>query len=526
MDVAPCGGLDRRLVRVEGYELRNAWFNRALVSAGIERASWHPVRGLEENARTIEAVYDYYGRLFARHPYLEWAGMAGMIGPAFYAGFSDLGFVPDAWRRAVIALFGPASRRLAGRVAGDLGFFETTFLTMQKKIFEDQAPMHEAYVADGLPEIERFYGARIIDAATVEAWRQIDTGRRTGDTTLVDRGNRALLFREQLDIIDRFYARMLRHDRPEGEIFTYLLTLAGVPSVPGAHSFPERYPRTFVARLPGAAISVRTPLADGNIALFADRWKLIESDTLPDFLAYIHNHPDEARARVSVPVSLRATRYRLVLQVGRLAAAALTRWKIDVAAAPASPPRLQLRSTKRSLPAEHGYTRIDLTHPPVRGSLGVDADTDSQVWMNARHQPFDVEVALPGGRVYRARAEKAVLLSSARGGAPDRLAVQLPLTGLGATERMIAEYATGWGFPSSAVDTWRAAAQRRASSDRYYSTQVFTPDAVGFVRLEVQVSHHVDEGGFVIVILFSWDSQDTASDHATAPITPAGPHSP
>ena len=139
---------------MEAQELRNAWLDQALQSAGIDRASWRPVRGVEENARTIEAVYGYYGQLFLQHPYLEWAGMAGMIGPAFYAGFADLGVVPDSWRRAVITIFGPASRRLANRLAGDLGFYETTFLTMQKKIFEDQATMHEAYVAGGVGDRE------------------------------------------------------------------------------------------------------------------------------------------------------------------------------------------------------------------------------------------------------------------------------------------------------------------------------------------------------------------------------------
>ena len=217
---------------MEAQELRNAWLDRALQSAGIDRARWRPVRGVEENARTIEAVYRYYGQLFLQHPYLEWAGMAGMIGPAFYAGFTDLGFVPDSWRRAAVTIFGPASGRLANRFAGNLGFYETTFLTMQKKIFEDQATMHEAYVAGGMREIEKFFRARIIDSATRAAWQQIDAGRRSGDTTLIDRGNRTLLLREQLDIIDRLYVRMLRHDRPEGQIFTYLLTLAGVPSVP------------------------------------------------------------------------------------------------------------------------------------------------------------------------------------------------------------------------------------------------------------------------------------------------------
>ena len=44
------------------------------------------------------------------------------------------------------------------------------------------------------------------------------------------------------------------------------------------------------------------------------------------------------------------------------------------------------------------------------------------------------------------------------------------------------------------------------SSDRDYSTHVFTPDDVGFVHLEFQVSHHVREGDFVITALFSWES--------------------
>ena len=162
---------------MDPHELKEALLNRALENAGSSARAWRPARGVEVNRRTIEAVYAYYGRLFLEHPHLEWAGMASMIGPAFLAGFSDVGFLPDAWRRSVHALFGRLPRGLARRGAGDLGFYETTFLTMQKKIFEDQAPMHEAYVADGLPRIEELYRARIIDAATLEAWRQIDAGR-------------------------------------------------------------------------------------------------------------------------------------------------------------------------------------------------------------------------------------------------------------------------------------------------------------------------------------------------------------
>jgi len=500
-----CRAVSRSFVDMEPHELKEALLNRALDRAGIERADWRPARGVDENRRTVEAVYDYYGRLFLDHPHLQWAGMANMIGPAFYAGFRDLGFVPEVWRRALHAVFGRASRSLARRAAGDLGFYETTFLTMQKKIFEDQATMHEAYVAHGTRQIEELYRARIIDAATLEAWRQIDTGRRNSDPALVDRGNRTLLFREQFDIIDRFYLQMFRYHWPEGPTFTYLLTLAGAPSVPGADSYPERYPLTFVARLPRAAVSVRTPLADGNIAVFANRWKLIDDDTLPDYLAFVRDHADEARALVATPVSQRTTRYRLLARADRLVAAALTRWDVDVGPLPAHSRALAVAGTKPLLAAETGGTVLDLSGPPTREAVGFPEGTDSRIWMNPNRRPFDVAVALPGGRVYRARAELAVMLSSSRAGDPDRLTVQLPSAGLEATERLITQYAAEWGFPTEAVAGWRTGAERRPSSDRDYSTHVFTPDDIGFVHLEFQVSHHVRENDFVVAVLFSWE---------------------
>ena len=113
---------------------------------------------------------------------------------------------------------------------------------------------------------------------------------------------------------------MFRHHGPVGLLFTYGLTFAGMPSIPGARSYPERYP--FVARLPGTRADVQTPLPDGNIAMFQDRWKLIDHDTLPRYLAYVRESPEQARKLVATPVSVRMARYRLCAQ-GRLAAAAL-----------------------------------------------------------------------------------------------------------------------------------------------------------------------------------------------------------
>ena len=490
---------------VEARELREAWFRRALDSAGIERRSWRPGRGVGENRRTVEAVYGYYGRLFIEHPYLQWAGLAAMIGPAFYAGFRDLGVLPDAVRGAVIAALGRASRRLAGHAAGDLGFYETTFLAMQKKIFEDQAVMHEAYLAGGVAQIEELYQARIIDTATLQAWRQIDAGRRDPAADPVADGNRTLLFREQHDIIDRYYARMFAYRWPLGRTFTYLLTLAGTPSVPRAQSFPQRYPLRIGARLPPIAISTRTPLADGNIAVFADRWKLIDADTLPAYLAFIRDHPGQARALVATPLSRRVTGYRLLARAGQLAAGALTRWDVDLRAAPPGP-RMPAARPARPFPRA-AATVIDLASAPTRESAGLAAGTASRVWVNPGRAPFDITITLPGGRAYHAHAEMAVMLSSAPTGDPDRLTVQLPPASLDATTRLLGDYAARWGLPADAVTGWRTSAAQRGPGDGYYGTHVFTPPEIGPVHLEFQVSHHVPERAFVVAALFSWHAQ-------------------
>jgi hypothetical protein len=493
------------------HELKEAWLNRALESAGIDRARWDPELGAEDNRRTIEAVYHYYARLYLDNPQLKWAGLAAMIGPAFYAAFRDIGFFPNLARRSVLALSRRASPRLLAWAGGDLGFYERTFLVMQKKIFEDAAPMHEAYLAGGVGEIERLCSARIIDVATLTAWKQIDAGHRGDDAALVDAGNRTLLFREQHDIIDRFYVRMLRHRPPAGAVFTYLSTLVGAPSVPGADSYPQRYPLSFVAQLPRAAITVKTPAADGNIAVFANRWRLIDDDTLPDFFAYVSDHVDDARAMLATPVADRAHPLRLVARAGQLAGNALMGWRVIVSSEPPAPSLAIRRGLRRARSQPDGVV-FGLASPPRREAATLRNDSDSRVWTDRWRRPFDVTVQLPGGRTFSAQAEKAVMLASTRRGDPSRLTVQLPPADADATERAIVDYAVTWGFPTDAADGWRRGVERRRhSSDRDYSTHVFTPDDVGDVHLEFQVADHVREGDLIVTALFSWGDKTPRS---------------
>jgi hypothetical protein len=150
---------------------------------------------------------------------------------------------------------------------------------------------------------------------------------------------------------------------------------------------------------------------------------------------------------------------------------------------------------------------IDLTSPPTRESAGYARDADSKVWINGHRRPFDVDVTLPGGRVYHARAGIAVMVSSIPTGDPDRLIVQLPPASIDTAERLLAALAAEWGFPAAATAAWHTDAKRRESGDRDYSTHVFTADDVGPVHLEFQISHHVRDRESLITALFSWDTR-------------------
>lgn len=278
--------------------LNHFWQREALEAAGIDIDAWDASKGTEANAAIIEQVYTYYGQLFLDHPELQWAGMANMIGPSFAGGFYDLGALRDIAQRVQGAgLPGSPLGGLANLSDAELRFYETTFLSMQKEIFLDQASMHEAYLVGGTAEIDRMQRAGIFDPATGQAWHSIADGVARDDRSLVAAGNTALLHREQWDIIRDDYNKM--RSRPgTGEAFTYAATLVGAPSIPGAHTFAQEFP--VVAPLTTPVIHARigevvTPLPDGNISIAEDRWKLVETDTLPAYQHLLATDPQGVR---------------------------------------------------------------------------------------------------------------------------------------------------------------------------------------------------------------------------------------
>jgi hypothetical protein len=472
-------------------ELRRRWLERAYKKARIDASHWDPSLGVESNRPTIALVYDYYGRLYKGAARLQWAGIAKLIAPSFYAGFLDIGLVPGTKRGLLVWLHRLiAAVRRGARPAGDgLRFFEVTFLRMQRKIFEDQALMHEAYLGGGLPAILELRSAGIIDEATAKAWEQIDGG----DPTRIVDGNRTLLFREQHDIIERYYAKMRGYDPPQGRAFTYLLTLGGSPAIPGAKSyaavFPLKVPRS------GGAVVLTTPLPDGNIAVFANRWDLIAQDTWPAYQRLLADDPAGTRDLIAMPIEKRVGQFRLLRRL-RIILEALLRWRI----------RLRLLVPRRLGVGRTVITAevtIDLTSPPTRALADLPADSDNLTWASTA-TPFPLKVLLPRGLAYTTVARLAVLASSTRGGNPDRLTVKLPSADLEGARTTLDELAETWHADAEEVARWAAAAAQASPGEYAYATRVFRAKPIDFVRLELQVEHHVAEADYVVDVLFSW----------------------
>jgi hypothetical protein len=208
--------------------------------------------------------------------------------------------------------------QLAGMTDQEIRFYETSMLDMNKEIFLDQARQHEAYMNGGIEEINRLRDSGAINADTAKAWAQIDSG----DPELIQEGNTSLLYREQNEIIADDYDAMRNH--PGGEAVTYLVTLAGEPSIPGAKSYPEVFPYTFTVESPGPEnvpftnwdnptqfrTDFTTGFPAGNISDADQRWALIQQDTLPAYQDLLATDPARAEQIIASDFDDRVEQYR------------------------------------------------------------------------------------------------------------------------------------------------------------------------------------------------------------------------
>ncbi|UVJ41696.1 WXG100 family type VII secretion target [Arthrobacter sp. CJ23] len=325
MDAAADSGLIEKSSPEYADFLSDYWNQQAMRDMGIDPTTWDTSKGTEHNWETIKKVYDFYGQAYLSNPDLQWAGMANMIGPSFAGGFKDMAMMRDLAQQIAD---NPASdiplpildqiEQLAGMTDEEIRFYETSMLDMNKEIFLDQARQHEAYMNGGIEEINRLRDSGAIDVRTAESWAQIDSG----DPAQVKEGNTALLYREQNEIIADDYDAMRGH--PGGEAVTYLVTLAGEPSIPGAKSYPEVFPYTFSVESPGPEnvpftnwdnptqfrTDFTTGFPDGNISNAEQRWALIKQDTLPAYQNLLATDPARAREIIGSDFNYRVEQYR------------------------------------------------------------------------------------------------------------------------------------------------------------------------------------------------------------------------
>lgn len=289
------------------------WQDKAAARAGLKLDGWDPQKGFAQTKPYVWGVYNYYKNLQLKNPQLLWAGMAYGIGPSFAAGMQDVaafnGYVQQLQDK-ISSLPAPVADAARGvlnligssgiKVARDL---ETRLLGMQKKIFLDQGMQHEAYLGGGLKAVQELYRAGAIDFHALQAWKDIDLGKRGGKASptdtpraLIEGGNKELLRREQWQIIADDYDQMRALTRLS-PVATYLLTMVGKPSIPGAKSAKDS--------LPVKVGPFKFPAARIDITRADDRWKLIERDTWPAFTSLVNAKPAEYKKMLNTSLDQR-----------------------------------------------------------------------------------------------------------------------------------------------------------------------------------------------------------------------------
>ncbi|WP_431954661.1 hypothetical protein [Nocardia lijiangensis] len=326
--------------------LHQYWLVVSTGNAAIDLAGWDPSRGVRANERTFNQVYVNYLRLTTTHPEFYWAGLAGIAGGSFASGFfdmSDVGGVLDvpgihqlgntvadllrgtpeelvAELPADLRLLATESARLS---AEDVAWYQTRLMIMQKHIFTDLVPMHEAFVALGMPGIDEMYAAGIIDADIRTAWQSITSGTRDGYIDALIR----MTDREQNRVVaDQWDVTAAGRDGI-GRVLTYVSTIAGKPTVPGVRAPGVFAPATVRADLGGRPVALRTALPAFNWADRDGRWTYIMGDLVPRHID-METDPVLAGAVLGESFWNKLARGRLIPRLPELLADLTARWQL------------------------------------------------------------------------------------------------------------------------------------------------------------------------------------------------------
>jgi hypothetical protein len=200
-------------------------------------------------------------------------------------------------------------------------------LVMQKNIFSDLMPMHQAYVDEGLPALEEMQSAGMFGQDVMDAWRDV----ASGDSNRIARGNVALLQREQGVIIRDQWDTVRAYKGDVGEAITYASTVAGSPSVAGVVPPRSFRPLEFTTTLAdGRTATVTLPLPDWNWSVYEERWDYITSQLLPKYRAMVEEDWPRLVATLSVPYEIQLESHRPMVTLPQTLESALSSLKVTV----------------------------------------------------------------------------------------------------------------------------------------------------------------------------------------------------
>lgn len=327
------------------------WLARSTTSAGIDLASWNPRAGVQANRENLIKSYRYYENFQLSHRELQWAGMGGQVGADFGGGLIDFELMSNIYDfpaiqqtsraivKAVTDVAGPtaypllpeglrALARAGSTITGDdLHYILGMILVMQKNIFSDLMPMHQAYVTAGLPALAEMRDAGLFGEDILDAWRDV----ASKDRARIARGNGVLLHREQGVVVKAQWDQVRAYKGDVGEGVTYLSTIAGSPSVAGVIPLRSFDSVNYQVQTPtGQTATVTVPLPNWNWAVFDQRWNYITTQLLPKYAAMVNDHWPTLKAELEVPNGIAIETHRPLMNIPQILQSMLASTKVTV----------------------------------------------------------------------------------------------------------------------------------------------------------------------------------------------------
>ncbi|AGP30416.1 hypothetical protein [Corynebacterium terpenotabidum] len=331
-------------------DLHATWLRRVTDSAGIDLDAWTPRAGVAANTTNLERSYDRYLAFQLDHRELQWAGMGGLSGADFGGGLLDMDVMATVYRingvQPLAQQIVAGVRDAAGQEAvnqlpsglralanapeltpDDLDYVIGEILVMQKAIFCDLMPMHQAYVDGGLPALQEMADAGVFPSTVMDAWRDI----ASGDPERIAAGNATLLRREQLTVIGDRWDAVRNYRDGLGEAMTYASTMVGSPSVGGVEPMRSWRPIKFTQQLPGGTEALVTvPLPAWDWSQFDERWEYITDQLLPGYTAQVTNDWEGLTTQLTTPMVWQMQTHRPLANLGVIAQDAADTFTVEI----------------------------------------------------------------------------------------------------------------------------------------------------------------------------------------------------